>query len=223
MHIQLQAPLRSPHQSISSGDLTTLHSLASHVAFAKNAEIWAQGDASPYAYRIVSGCVRLVKLMEDGRRQITAFLVAGDWVGFDLVAEHDYAAEAVESSVLLRYPRRNIDMLMARDISFIHWQLELMSRTLCRAQDRMLTLGRRTAAERIADFLLDMAERTGPDRTGTIRLPMGRTDIGDYLGLRLETVCRVLARLQRDSAIRLNAAGFTIRNRDALEEGSFVG
>ena len=128
--------------------LAALEELGITITVPKNAELWAQGESTPYAYRIVSGSVRLVKLMPDGRRQITDFLTAGEWLGFEGPAEHDFAAEAVVGSVVRRYPRRQIDALVAQDIGLARWRLALMSNTLCQAQDRMLTLGRRTAAER---------------------------------------------------------------------------
>jgi len=201
-----------PHNAVSA-----LEELGTVITVAKNAEIWAQGDNVQYSYRIVSGCIRLVKLMEDGRRQISEFLVAGDWLGFDGTAIQDVAAEAVAGSVLKRYKRCAVDALASRDNSVAHWRFELMSQKLYLAQEHMLTLGRRTAGERIAAFLLDMEARTGRDRSGTVPLPMNRSDIGDYLGLRLETICRVLSRLKRAGAIRTSSTGFSIRDRAALE------
>jgi CRP-like cAMP-binding protein len=197
--------------------LVALEELGISITVPKNAELWAQGESTPYAYRIVSGSVRLVKLMPDGRRQITDFLTAGEWLGFEGPAEHDYAAEAIVGSVVRRYPRRHVDALVAQDIGLARWRLELMSNTLCQAQDRMLTLGRRTAAERLAVFLLDMSARAPAGQGGEVTLPMSRADIGDYLGLRLETVSRTMAQMQRSGAIRLSSAGFSVRNRGALD------
>jgi CRP/FNR family nitrogen fixation transcriptional regulator len=196
------------------GALDALEELGSIISVRKNAEIWAQGDSVQYSYRIVSGCIRLVKLMEDGRRQISEFLVAGDWFGFGCSALQDVAAEAVAGSVLKRYPRRAVDALASHDISVAQWRFELMSQKFYRAQEHLLTLGRRTAEERIASFLLAMAGRTERDRSGLSPLPMNRTDIADYLGLRLETICRVLSRLKRAGAIRVAPSG-QIRRRNS--------
>jgi len=229
MQLSTQAsPSRPPHagQQIPHGAgvpdqphgvVSALEEFGTVISVAKNAEIWAQGDNVQYSYRIVSGCIRLVKLMEDGRRQISEFLVAGDWLGFDGTAIQDVAAEAVAGSVLKRYRRRAVDALASRDMCVAHWRFELMSQKLYLAHEHMLTLGRRTAEERIAAFLLDMEARTGRDRAGAVPLPMNRTDIGDYLGLRLETICRVLSRLKRAGAIRTSPSGFSIRDREALE------
>jgi len=194
-----------------------LEELGTPAVVKKGAELWAQGERSMYAYRVVSGCIRQVKLMEDGRRHITAFLLADEWAGFEVRNEHEDAAEAVTDAVLRRFPKRGIAALAACNLGFLRWEVELMSQKLFLAQERMLTLGRRTAAERVAGFLLDMSERSSRDRTGAVNLPMGRTDIGDHLGLRLETACRVMARLQREGAIKLFTTGFVIRDRGALE------
>src|ERR1700678_630049 len=117
----LAGPQDQPHDAIHA-----LDELGSTISVRKNAEIWAQGDSVQSSYRIVSGCIRLVKLMEDGRRQISEFLVAGDWLGFDGTALQDVAAEAVADSVLKRYPRRAVDALASRDISVAQWRFELM-------------------------------------------------------------------------------------------------
>jgi CRP/FNR family nitrogen fixation transcriptional regulator len=208
---------------VTTGGLAALEDLGVPVVVRKGADIWGQGDEAPYAYRIISGCVRLVKLMEDGRRQITAFLGAGDWLGLERIEAHHCAAEGVTGCVLRRYARRQVDALVAQDTGLARWQLDMMSRSLCQAQERMLTLGRRTAMERIATFLLDMEERLGTERSGSIPLLMCRTDIGDYLGVRLETVCRILSQLQRAHAIRLTRTGFAIANRQVLEAAALAG
>jgi CRP/FNR family transcriptional regulator, nitrogen fixation regulation protein len=206
-------PGHGPHTNV----FLALEELGTAVTFEKNAALWEQGGSNAYVYRIVSGCIRIVRLMEDGRRHINEFLVPGDWLGFEPQITQDTAAEAVCSVTLRRYAKRGVDALVARDIGVAGWRLEQMAEKLCAAQDRMLTLGRRTAPERIAGFLLDIEARTGKDRNGIVALPMCRSDVGDYLGMTLETACRVMARLQRAAAIRLSPAGFSIRDRAALQ------
>ena len=112
-----------------------------------------------YCYRILSGCVRMVKLMEDGRRQIGEFLMAGDLLGFDTLATYDFAAEAVTDVVLRRYPRRMVDALAESNLALARRLRDMTSVSLRQAHGRMVLLGRKTASERIATFLLEMAER----------------------------------------------------------------
>ena len=204
----------SPHPL---SDSDALEALATTVSVHKDSEIYAQGDAARHCFRIVSGCVRTVKLMEDGRRQVSEFLLPGDWFGFEALEEHDFAAEAVTGAVLRRYPRRGLDALAEQDARVGRWLLVLAATQLRSARERMVTLGRKTATERIAGFLLEMTRREPVDRQGATALPMSRTDIADHLGLTIETVCRTLTQLKRDGAIAIARTGFTLRSHGALQ------
>lgn len=197
--------------------LATLEELGATVTIRKDAEIHAQGDRALYCYRIVSGCVRSVKLMEDGRRQIDEFLLPGDWFGFEALDTHDFAAEAVTEAVLRRYPRRAVDALAAEDVGVAGWLLRLASGHLRSARDRMVALGRKTASERLAGFLLELTRRMPHDRTGAVALPMSRGDIADHLGLTIETVCRALAQMRRDGTIGLTRTRLAVPHPTALE------
>ena len=197
--------------------LDPLEQLAVTVTLRKDAEIYGQGDDARYCYRILSGCIRSVKLMEDGRRQVNEFLLPGDWFGFEALAEHAFAAEAVSEVVLRRYPRRAIDALAEQDPRIARWLFDLAAGQLRAARERMVTLGRKTAAERIAGFLLEMGRRMPQDdHTGAVRMPMSRTDVADHLGLTIETVCRCLAQFRREGSIRLARSSFAVQSRAAL-------
>jgi CRP/FNR family nitrogen fixation transcriptional regulator len=169
------------------------------ITLPRDRELHAQGDRANFCYRIVVGCVRTIKLMEDGRRQIGGFLLAGDCLGFDALDTHDFAAQAVTDVVLRRYRRRETEALMERHASLARVLREMAARELRAAYDRILLLGRKTASERIATFLLEMAARQGG--VGKVALPMSRTDIADHLGLTVETVCRMMTHLRRDGTI----------------------
>lgn len=197
--------------------LGPLEGIAATVSAHKGSEIYAQGEAARYCYRIVSGCVRTVKLMEDGRRHVDEFLLPGDWLGLEASDEHDFSAEAVGGVVLRRYPRRSLAAVAERDSGVARWLLDLVSQHLRNAQERILALGRKTASERIAGFLLEMLRRTTEHRSSTVLLPMGRSDIADHLGLTIETVCRCLAQFRRDGTIALSRGGVTVRDRVTLQ------
>jgi CRP-like cAMP-binding protein len=169
------------------------------ITLPRDRELHAQGDRADFCYRIVSGCVRTIKLMEDGRRQVGGFLLAGDCLGFDALDTHDFAAQAVTDVVLRRYRRRETEALMERHASLARVLREMAARELRDAYDRILLLGRKTASERIATFLLEMAARQRG--VGKVALPMSRTDIADHLGLTVETVCRMMTHLRRDGTI----------------------
>ncbi len=182
----------------------------------RDEEIVAQGDPAGYCYLVVSGCVRTVKLMEDGRRQIGEFLFSGDLFGWEALEEHDFAAEAVTPVTLRRYPRRNLEARADRDPDFARRLRKITAGQLRAGRERMVLLGRKTASERIASFLLEMAGRMSANGRASIELPMGRADIADYLGLTIETVCRGLTQLRRQGTITVERANIVICDRSAL-------
>ena len=144
------------------------------------------------------------------------FLFSGDLFGWEALDEHDFGAEAVTPVTLRRYRRRSLDALADRDRDFARRLRELTAGQLRAGRERMVLLGRKTASERIASFLLEMAERMNPDGRALIELPMGRADMADYLGLTIETVCRGLTQLRRLGTIAVERAKVVIRDRRAL-------
>lgn len=198
--------------------LDLLEQFGTTVSVQRDREIHGQGDQANCCYRIVSGCVRLVKLMEDGRRQIGEFLMAGDLVGFDDLGTYDFAAEAVSDTVLRRYPRRMVEALAESNTALVRRLRDMTAVSLRTAHTRLMLLGRKTASERIATFLLEMADRLPQSRPGVLDLPMSRTDMADHLGLTIETVCRVLAHLRRDGMIAIERGSITVRDGVALHQ-----
>jgi CRP/FNR family transcriptional regulator, nitrogen fixation regulation protein len=198
--------------------LDLLEQFGTTISVQRDREIHGQGEHAAWCYRVISGCVRVVKLMEDGRRQIGEFLMAGDVLGFDALESYDFAAEAVSDVVLRRYPRRMVDALAERNIGLARRLRDVVSISLRLAHTRLVLLGRKTASERIASFLLEMADRLPHTRPGVLELPMGRTDMADHLGLTIETVCRVLAHLRREGMIAIDRSSVTIRDFVALHQ-----
>lgn len=161
--------------------------------FAPGAEIYAQGETCAGLYRIEFGAVRVYRLLADGRRQISAFHLAGETFGFEAGSVHHFFAEAICAT--------GIRILRGSKHDLPDRLLPLALESLVRAQEHLLVLGRHNAVERIAAFLTDMAERQGGLQQ--VELPMSRADIGDYLGLTIETVSRVLSKLKQKGIIRL--------------------
>jgi CRP/FNR family nitrogen fixation transcriptional regulator len=160
-------------------------------------EIYAQGDRAGDLYQVEFGCVRIHRLLADGRRQISAFHMPGELFGFETDGTHHFFAEAVNATGI-RVVRPAEARWLASDI------LPLALKGLVRAQEHLLVIGRQNATERVAAFLLDMAERQGG--LASIELPMSRSDIGDYLGLTIETVSRVFSKFREKRVIRLAGA-----------------
>ncbi len=169
--------------------------------FEHNSEIFGEGEPAEYFYKVVRGAVRTYKLLNDGRRQISAFHLAGDIFGIEAGKEHRFTADAIADSTVLVIKRSTLMALANRDSEIGSGLWAQATGDLLRAQNHMLLLGRKNAHERVASFLLEMAERSaGPE---TVELPMSRQDIADYLGLTIETVSRTLTLLENEAAIEL--------------------
>jgi CRP-like cAMP-binding protein len=212
-------PLIASLAVVPAGDpLDMLEPFGTTILMQRDREIHAQGDQAAYCYRLVSGCIRMVRLMEDGRRQIGEFLMAGDLLGFDALETYDFAAESVSDVVLRRYPRRMVDALAERNNGVARRLRDVTSISLRLAHARVVLLGRKTASERIASFLLEMIQRLPSVRRDVLELPMSRTDMADHLGLTIETVCRVLAHLRRDGTIAIERGSIAIQDAVALQQ-----
>ena len=197
--------------------LDLLEQFGATVTIRHDGEIVGQSDPAEFCYKILNGCVRRVTLMEDGRRQVCAFLMPGDLFGFDDLVTHDFAAEAVSDVILRRYPRRLVEALADGRLALARRLRDLTAISLRTAHSHLMLLGRKSASERIASFLLEMAERLPEHGDCVVCLPMTRTDVADYLGMTIETVCRNLAQFRRDGTIAIEHGGIAIRNRVSLE------
>jgi len=157
----------------------------------------------------------MVKLTSDGRRQITNFYLSGDMFGLEAEAAHHFCAEAFDASDIMIIRRADSQARGAESPEFMLMLWEQTAAQLRRAQDHMVLLGRKNAPERVAAFLLDLADRLSND--DAIDIPMSRLDIADYLGLTIETVSRTLTQFQRDRIIFMPATRrVVLRNRSAL-------
>ena len=181
--------------------------------------LFAEGDEADSVYEVVRGMLRLCKILPDGRRQITGFLSAGQFLGLAPEGVCVYTAEAITEVTLCRYKRTAFDRLIDEVPGFAKRVLAVASHELSAAQNQMLLLGRKSAVEKVASFLLLMAEQAGAEEERAVGLPMTRSDIADYLGLTIETVSRTLTKLKQDGLIALPTPDrIQIRDRDQLEE-----
>ncbi|WP_395666541.1 helix-turn-helix domain-containing protein [Methylocella sp.] len=171
--------------------------------FLADSEIFADGDECVSFYRVVSGVVRTCKFRSDGRRQIDAFYLPGDVFGFEAGARHALCAEAVSEASVIAYRWRGADSLPVDDRA-AQQLFAAALHELRRAQDHSLLLGRRSAFQKVAAFLIDMIERSPYE--DSVELAMSRQDIADYLGLTIETVSRTLSQFEREEAIALPSA-----------------
>ncbi len=164
-----------------------------------------EGDAIEGCYRVASGALRLFKSTPEGSRQVIDFLVPGEYFGLLCGERCGYSVEAITASTLVRYPCARLEAAIEAQPELAQRMFRMACVELARAQQHLLVLGRKSADEKIAWFLLALALRLGDDGAplGVMRLPMSRQDMADYLGLTIETVSRNLTRLKRDGLIAL--------------------
>jgi len=177
-------PLRGQAADSSSG----LSALGIAMSFGRNMEIYAEGEPAAHVYKVISGVVRISKLLPDGRRQISAFHTAGDMFGFEAGDVHHASAEAVGPVKVVAYKWQSLLAAGVRSVGLVRDLLNLTMIGLRNTQEHLLLLGRKNALERV------------------VELAMPRHDIADYLGLTLETVSRMFAELKEQGVIRLEGA-----------------
>lgn len=181
--------------------------------------LFRQGDAPSHVYALAEGAARLTRVLPDGRQGSIGLRLAGDIIGYTPAAERPYGAETLTAATVCRIERRRLDELFRRYPVLERRFLELCTRELAAAQDQVLALGRMTAEERVAGFLLSLAraqERRG-HRGPVYDLPATRADIGELLGLTLETVSRTISGFRKRGWIRqLGHSAFEMLNRPAL-------
>lgn len=186
---------------------------------ARNAEIFGEGDEAEYVYRVRSGTVRLYRILSDGRRMIGSFHFAGETFGIEPGDVHSTSAEAVTDCEIIATPRNAVFRRAENDHAFSHelWQSAVAE--LAGARRHMLVLGCQSALERVASFLLEMAERSPVE--SVVTLPMSRQDIADYLGLTIETVSRTITQLTERGAIEVpSSRTIVLRNRAFLRQAA---
>ena len=175
---------------------------------------------------ILSGVVKLTKMLADGRQQIVGLQFAPDFLGRPFKSESRINAEAATDVSLCSFPKASIERMMKESPNLEHKLLEQTLKELDEARDWMVTLGRKTAAEKVASFLMMIARHVDPTadpkrKTATFNLPMTRADIADFLGLTIETVSRQMTKLRADGVISIeNNRHVTVGNLARLEARS---
>jgi len=175
---------------------------SSEFKYRRGAEIFGEGEEAEYVYQIISGAVRTYKLLSDGRRQINSFHLSGDIFGLENGSSHRFTADAVVETCVGIRKRGSLLAAVERSGMGPNSLLRLVTRNLEHAETHMLLLGRKTALERVAAFLLEMDERLAHPKVVT--LPMSRRGIADYLGVTLETVSRTLSILRDEGFLQFD-------------------
>ena len=206
---------------LAADELSELSSIVTSVELGPGDPLFDEEEKADYVFNVTAGTMKIYKLLPDGRRQVTGFLFPGDFLGLANDETYAYSAEAVSPATLCRFPRRRLETLLDRFPKMERRLLGLASHELAAAQEQMLLLGRKTAREKIASFLLLLSERARRrgQRGNPVSVLMSRTDIGDYLGLTTETVSRTITQLRGDGSIKLlNGGKVEIADLEALQE-----
>ncbi len=188
--------------------------------FAARELLVSQGLPAESVFTITEGLVRLYKLLPDGRRQVLGFALPGDFLGLPLSDSYSFSADAVTDTVVCRFPRKSFIAYAGQRPHLMRRLHEFASHELSLAQDQMVLLGRRSAEERVAAFIITMRDKlrrlgyTSP----TLPLPMNRQDIADYLGLTIETVSRTFTKLASGKTIVVVPDGVRLLREHELEQ-----
>lgn len=190
-------------------ELTEMAAIATNMELGSGDPLFDEAEPAEHVFNVTAGAVKVYKLLADGRRQMTGFLFPGDFLGLANEETYAYSAEAITHTALCRFPRRKLERLLERYPNMEHRLLAMASHELAAAQEQMLLLGRKTAREKIASFLLMLSRRaTQRGQAGDpVSVPMSRNDIGDYLGLTTETVSRTFTQLRQGGNINLLHGG----------------
>lgn len=181
--------------------------MATRVQYAPRKLLFQEGDAADHVFNVTEGAICVSKALADGRRQITGFLLPGDFLGLSQGDAYAYSAETLTETQVCKFPRARFQRFLADNPHMERRLLSMASNELAAAQDQMLLLGRKTAIERVASFLVSLSDR-GVARglpASPLPLPMTRGEIADYLGLTIETVSRAFTKLRKQNLIALEA------------------
>jgi CRP/FNR family transcriptional regulator len=204
---------------LDSAALDDMAGESERLQLAARAAVFHQGDPARYVYTLTDGVARLIRVLPDGRQAAIGFRFAGDILGYSPSEEHAFGAEMLTPGTVCRIDRRRLEQLFRRYPAMERRFLDLCVKELAESQDHILALGRFSAEERVAAFLVSLVEaqerrgRAGP----VFDLPATRADIGEFLGLTLETVSRAISLFRKRGWIRLHRhGGIELVNRAAL-------
>jgi CRP/FNR family transcriptional regulator len=190
-------------------ELRELQKLAVQVRFDAGKTIFSEDELADSAFGLSHGVVRLYKSLPDGRRQVLAFAIPGEFLDMPLTNRHNHSADAVGDVVLSRFSRAEVTKLIHTSPNLMRLLAEFAVRQLKMAWDQLLLVGKGTAEEKVAIFILSCRDRLARLAASfeTVPLPMPRQDIADFLGLTTETISRTLTKFEERKAIRVVPAG----------------
>jgi CRP/FNR family transcriptional regulator len=205
--------------SLDQFEMREFEQLSRRVNFETCATVFAQEDISSCFYNLLDGVMRLYKLLPDGRRQIVGFVLPGDFVGMTTEQRHGFSADAIGPITVCQFAKVPFGRFAEDKPNLLRRMNKLAVQELNQARDHMVLLGRRSAEEKVATFVVGWRDRLvelrGP--SNIVPLPMSRQDIADYLGLTIETVSRTFTKLEREGIIAILPGGVSLRDAARAE------
>ncbi len=208
--------------ALTAEELTTLARSTRKSQHSPGDMVSGAGEAIDSYANVMRGVVKLTKGLEDGRQQVVGLKFAPDLLGRLFGETNEVNAEAASDVELCVVPRSTLETMVTGTPALEHRLLRQSLAELDEARDWMLTLGRKTAAEKVASFLLLIATHTDPEHdtadAAAFDLPLSRGDIADYLGLTIETVSRQLTALRQAGVVGVEGRHITVPDLEALRE-----
>lgn len=194
--------------AVDPAELEILQDLKSYRTYPAGASLAMAGENLNHLSSLVSGCATMSRGFEDGRRQTVGLLLPSDFIGRPGRMKSAYDIVAISEVTLCRFERKRFEKLLIETPNIATRLLAMTLDELEAARDLAVTLGRRTAREKVASFLASLARRQAsvlksdaPRSPFTLKLPLTRLAMADHLGLTIETVSRQLTQLRKDGII----------------------
>lgn len=188
----------------------------------KNEHLYREGDEFSAVYAVRSGTIKAYRLTGDGQEQVTGFYFPGEILGMDGISKDRYAssAKALETAAVCEIPFNRLEELSSQMPSLQRHFFQLMSQEITSDQQLITLLSKNSAEERVAALLIGISMRNARRKLSktSFRLPMSRTDIGNFLGLTVETVSRVIGRFSKQSLIEVDSKEITLLDIDGLKQ-----
>lgn len=209
--------------ALESDDIAQLDSIIQRSKpLQKNQHLYREGDDFQSVFAVRSGTLKAYRTTDDGREQVTGFYFPGEIVGMDGIANNTHAssAKALETAAVCEIPFSSLEKLSAMMPNLQRHFFQLMSHEITEDQQLITLLSKNSADERVAALMLSISGRNARRKLSAtqFRLPMSRVDIGNYLGLTVETVSRVFSRMQKMDVLRVDNKEIEILDIDGLRK-----
>lgn len=206
---------------VDEADMERLDTIIDHRRpLSRGDHLFRTGNPFQSVYAVRSGSIKTYASSEDGHEQVMGFHLPGELVGLDAIAHGAYplSARALETTSVCEIPFADLQTLSTQLPSLLHQLLRVMSQEIRNDEENMIILGQRSAEERLAAFLISLSSRFHRRGFSPVQfnMSMSRSDIGNYLGLALETVSRLFTRFQNDGLLKVERKHIELLDRERL-------